>query len=242
MKRTSFSGFFIFFTLLSHANIFAQESLTIKPVAAIPDLKKVFLASPIIYTILFALSLTACVIWFYSIITLRDSDRAPQVFLKQVKQQILERRFEAALMKCRQESNFTANIIACGIHARNHGPQITMDAMQAEGKRFGTTLWHRLSLLNDIAIVAPMLGLLGTVTGMFYAFYDINRTAESITAIFDGLGIAIGTTVAGLIVAIIAMIFHSTLKYRIVRLLNNIENEALALGRLIHTKAALSTT
>lgn len=111
-----------------------------------------------------------------------------------------------------------------------------IDAMKSEGKRAATAFWQRLSLLNDIVVVAPMLGLLGTVIGMFYAFYDINRSAESINALFDGLGIAVGTTVAGLIVAIIAMIFYTTLKYRIVKTLAEVENEALALSTLIDSR------
>ena len=108
--------------------------------------------------------------------------------------------------------------------------------MQAEGRRCGMNLWQRISLLNDVAVIAPMLGLLGTVLGMFYAFYDNNQTPESIATIFDGLGIAIGTTVAGLIVAILAMVFHTTLKFRLVKLLNVIEDQALNLGNLIQTK------
>ncbi len=69
--------------------------------------------------------------------------------------------------------------------------------------------------------------------GLFYAFYDVNRSADTLASIFDGLGIAVGTTVAGLIVAISAMIFYATLKLRFVRLLNVLENETLALGNLI---------
>jgi biopolymer transport protein ExbB len=105
--------------------------------------------------------------------------------------------------------------------------------MKSEGKRAGAAFWQRLSLLNDIVVIAPMLGLLGTVIGMFYAFYDVNRSVESINALFDGLGIAVGTTVMGLIVAILAMMFHTTLKYRVVSALSLVENEALTLSALI---------
>ena len=85
-----------------------------------------------------------------------------------------------------------------------------------------------------------MLGLLGTVMGLFFAFYDSNRSAESIASIFDGLGIAIGTTVVGLIVSIFSMLFYTTLKFRVVHLMNTIENESLSLVSLVdaenHTK------
>ena len=63
-----------------------------------------------------------------------------------------------------------------------------IEAMKSEGKRASVHFWQRIGLLNDIAIIAPMIGLLGTVLGMFYAFYDINRSIESISTLFDGLG------------------------------------------------------
>jgi biopolymer transport protein ExbB/TolQ len=71
---------------------------------------------------------------------------------------------------------------------------------------------------------------------MFYAFYDVNRSIESINALFDGLGIAVGTTVVGLIVAILAMVFYTTLKYRLVRTISLVENEALELFPLIEQR------
>ena len=71
---------------------------------------------------------------------------------------------------------------------------------------------------------------------MFYSFYDVNRSIESINALFDGLGIAVGTTVMGLIVAILAMIFYTTLKYRLVRTLSLVENEAVFISTLMNTK------
>ncbi len=85
-----------------------------------------------------------------------------------------------------------------------------------------------------------MLGLLGTVLGMFYAFYDINRSIESISTLFDGLGVSVGTTVAGLSVAILALILHSTAKYRLVRTLAHIENEAQSLATLIDDRISVS--
>jgi biopolymer transport protein ExbB len=141
--------------------------------------------------------------------------------------------YDAALVSCQKARHFAGNVLASGLLSREHGHQVMISAMQAEGKRCGVALWQRISLINDVAIISPMLGLLGTVLGLFYAFYDVNRTPDTLAAIFDGLGIAVGTTVAGLIVAILAMIFSATLKFRIVRLLNSLENATLTLGNLI---------
>ncbi len=204
------------------------------------DLVKIFNGAPIIYTVLLLLCVLSVIIWLYSLWTLKISEMMPPGFIHQVREQLVEKRFEAALMTCQQDHNFSSQVIACGIAARKHGPQVMMEAMQAEGKRCGTSLWQRISVLNDVVIVAPMLGLLGTVLGMFYAFYDTNRTQESITSIFDGLGVAMGTTVFGLFVAILAMVFYTTLKYRVGTLLNSIENEALSLGSLIETDLVMA--
>ncbi|MBN4066960.1 MotA/TolQ/ExbB proton channel family protein [Simkania negevensis] len=197
------------------------------------DIGKIFSSAPIIYSLLLALSALAFILWLYSLFTLKLKGMMPHSFLHIVREQIVDKRFEAALNSCQENNNFSSSIIVCGIAARKHGPQVMFEAMQSEGKRLGASLWQRISLLNEIATIAPMLGLLGTVVGLFYAFYDNNRTTESLISIFDGLGIAIGTTVAGLIVAILSMVFYTTLKYRVVRLLNAIENEALSIANLI---------
>jgi len=197
------------------------------------DLGKVFSSCPIIYSILLILSFAACVIWVYSILTLKLSEMMPEEFTHTIRQQLSDSLYEEAIEYCQRENNFASSIIVSGLKARNHGPQVIMDVIQAEGRRAGNTIWQRLGLLNDIAVIAPMLGLLGTVLGLFFAFYDTSSTAENISSIFDGLGIAVGTTVLGLIVAILAMIFYTSLKYRVVNLLNSVENESLSLISLI---------
>lgn len=104
-----------------------------------------------------------------------------------------------------------------------------IETMEAQGRRSSNSLWQQVSILNEIAFISPMLGLLGTVLGLFFAFYDSSQSSESLAGIFDGLGIAIGTTVAGLIVAILAMSLSSIIRFRIVGLMNTIETELLSL-------------
>lgn len=220
----------------------AHASATVPPVsdssaASTFDLMKVFMGCPLIYTLLIAMSLTALVVWLYSIITLRMKEMMPTEFVNHLRSLISEKRFEAALAYCKQDPNFCSQIMTSGINARKHGPQVMMDAIQSEGRRRGNSLWQRISLLNEIAVLAPMVGLLGTVIGLFFAFYDSNRSAESIASIFDGLGIAVGTTVVGLVVAILSMIFYTTLKYRVVNLLNSIENESMSIISLVEVES-----
>lgn len=197
------------------------------------DLKSIFSASPIIYSLLALMSIASMGIWLYSLITFRAKDIMPEVFRKDLRRLLEQEQYDQAQKLCESKENILSNLIKTGLTTRPLGPQVMIDAMKSEGKRTATAFWQRLSLLNDIVIVAPMMGLLGTVIGMFYAFYDVNRSIESINALFDGLGIAVGTTVMGLIVSILSMIFHTTLKYRVVRTLSLVENEALTLSSYI---------
>jgi biopolymer transport protein ExbB len=197
------------------------------------DLKAVFSAAPVIYTILALMSVASMGIWLYSLMTFRAKDIMPEAFRGELRSLLLKSQYNEAHSLCSTKENLLATLMKTGLTTRDFGPQVMLDAMKSEGKRASSSFWQRLSLLNDIVIIAPMLGLLGTVIGMFYAFYDVNRSIESINALFDGLGIAVGTTVMGLIVAILAMIFHTTLKYRVVRTLSLVENEALNLSALI---------
>ncbi len=215
---------------------FSKTSTSQSQSTQLVDLKKVFTSAPIIYSILSLLSVASMVIWLYSLTTVRSKDILPEEFLQELKIQLRNGQFIEAEALCQAQPKLLSMIVSAGLSTRKLGAQVMIDSMKSEGKRAATSFWQRLSLLNDIVIIAPMLGLLGTVIGMFYAFYDINRSTESINALFDGLGIAVGTTVAGLIVAIIAMIFYTTLKYRIVKILAEVENEALVLSTMIDSR------
>lgn len=193
------------------------------------DLQKIFESCPLIYSLLMGMSFVSFIIWLYSLFTIKRSNLMPKKFFNKIRSLLNEKHYEEALALCRNDKHFSANILASGIAARKHGPQVMIASMESEGKRCTSKLWQRISLLNEIATIAPMLGLLGTVIGLFFAFYDVNRSAESLTSIFDGLGIAVGTTVMGLIVAILAMLFYTSLKFRVINLLNRIENETASL-------------
>jgi biopolymer transport protein ExbB len=223
-----FLCFFVFFALQAYGADTVDTQTAALPEEGYLDLVLVFKSCPWIYTLLILMSIIAMSIWLYSMITLRSSQALPKSILDQLHSLFKEKKYDAALELCQKQDNYTASILAAGISARKHGPHIIMETMSSEGKRVGLSLWQRISLLNEIAVLAPMVGLLGTVIGLFFAFYDSNRNVESMTSLFDGLGIAIGTTVVGLIVSIVAMILYTTLKFRIVNLLNTLETETLS--------------
>jgi len=94
-----------------------------------------------------------------------------------------------------------------------------MSMVDSEGKRRADILWNRISYLADVANVAPMLGLLGTVLGMINAFFAVgfeNLSAES-RHLTNAIGAAMATTMFGLGVAILATFFYSIVRSRLTR-------------------------
>jgi len=208
----------------------------VKSSGIVIDLGQVFAGSPTIYTVLFCLSIASIAIWGYALLCLRTPELIPEEPLKEIREKLMNKNYDEALMLCEKNPTILFQMMSTGILARKQGQKTMLELMTSEGRRASNKLWQKIALLNDIAVIAPMLGLLGTVLGMFYAFYDLNRSMESISALFDGLGISVGTTVGGLVVAILALVFHAITKYRLTRQLSVIETEAHSLANLIDTQ------
>lgn len=197
------------------------------------DFKQAFSGAPLIYILLFGMSTFALCLWFYCLSSLRNSTKTSKSLVDTLRSQVTHHNFDEALGVCKQEKTLFCHLVAAGIQSRRYGFPVMVETMKAEGKRMTATFWQRINLLNDIAIIAPMLGLLGTVFGMFYAFYDVNRSIESVSMLFDGLGVSVGTTVVGLVVAILALILHSSARYRLVKTLVLVESETHQIASLI---------
>jgi biopolymer transport protein ExbB len=107
-----------------------------------------------------------------------------------------------------------------------------MGMVDTEGKRRADILWNRVSYLSDIANVAPMLGLLGTVIGMMRAFFRLDSVDISVKsrALSSDIAGAMATTMFGLIVAIMALAFFSIIKGRATRVLAEAEQAVHAVA------------
>ena len=200
------------------------------------SLKQVFYGSPTIYITLAVLSVLSFALWLFNLLSLKRFANANDALIQTIRDRLVSNQFDEVLSICKQEGSFFAKIMGSGISSRKYGLQFMLESMKSEGKRATVSFWQRLNIIHDIAIIAPMIGLLGTVLGMFYAFYDLNRSFESISSLFDGLGVSVGTTVAGIFVAVLSMILHSVSKYRLVKSLTFVENEAVSLAHLIDSK------
>lgn len=224
-------------TELLDTDMVALEKEVNGPDLALPsitiDFAQVFSGAPTIYSLLIALSVGSFCIWLYTFLSLRTSVLAPKQAVSLLKEKLSRHEFDEALSLCHNNSSVLFKMVASALPQKNQGETVLFDLMKTEGKRITATLWQKIALLNDVAIIAPMIGLLGTVLGMFYAFYDLNSSTESISALFDGLGISVGTTVCGLLVAILAMAFHALTRYHLMKQLILVESEAKSIATLM---------
>ena len=214
----------VFFSAVS---ILAQE--TAKTTNQNPSLMKLLgSGGPVMYLLGLLSFITVCLVFYY-LMSLRVKAVAPPVFIQQAEQAIAQKDFEMLAGICRENDSPAAQIISAGteiyVRSRNNYVMIR-DAVEDEGARQANKLWHKIQPLQDIAVVAPMIGLLGTVIGMIQAFVSLTGEIATPrpTVIASGVSTALITTAAGLIIGIIAMILYSFFRAKINNLLTVLEN------------------
>ncbi|MCA9267568.1 MAG: MotA/TolQ/ExbB proton channel family protein, partial [Planctomycetales bacterium] len=129
-------------------------------------------------------------------------------FLQQVADQEIDR--DEALELCEANRSPTADVFAAAVKKWGRSSVEVEQAIIDAGERATNGLRRYLRLFNGIATIAPLLGLLGTVTGMIEAFNDIS-TADAMgrpELLASGISKALLTTAAGLCVAIPALIAY----------------------------------
>ncbi|MEA3328583.1 MAG: MotA/TolQ/ExbB proton channel family protein [Candidatus Omnitrophota bacterium] len=138
-------------------------------------------------------------------------------FLTRVERLLLDGRQDEAEKLCKNSSGPVANILSIGIHTRRRSSEEKEKIIARAGSRELRRLEKDLRGLGIIAHISPLLGLLGTVTGMIKAFMKIQELGGSVEAsvLAGGIWEALLTTAAGLSVAIPAIIFYHYLEGKV---------------------------
>lgn len=141
---------------------------------------------------------------------------------------------EAAKEVCRNAKGPVASIFYQGLDRSNEGLEMAEKSVIAYGSVQMGLLEKGLSWIQLFIALAPMLGFMGTVIGMIEAFDQIaaaNNISPAIVA--SGIQVALITTVAGLIVAIILQIFYNLIVAKIDAIVNQMENASIGLVDLL---------
>jgi len=174
------------------------------------------LGGQIIIGILFVLLAVALYIYFERFFAIKAAAKVDKNLMNQIKEQISKGNLEAARLRCAQDNSPTARLIEKGISRIGKPLEDINTAIENSGKLEIYSLEKNVSVLATIAGAAPMLGFLGTVVGMIVAIHEIANAGGQIDIkmLSDGLYTAMTTTVAGLIVGIIAYVAYNHLVVR----------------------------
>jgi biopolymer transport protein ExbB len=129
-----------------------------------------------------------------------------------------------------QENSPLGRVLAAGLANRGRGREVVKEVLEDTGRHVVHELERFLNTLGTVATVSPLLGLLGTVTGIINAFNAI--TAQGVgdpRVLSGGIGEALITTAAGLLVAIPALVAYRYLRGRVDALVIEMEKEAMQL-------------
>jgi biopolymer transport protein ExbB len=162
-------------------------------------------------------SILAIALTMFFLFTVRTSCFLPSAQLLEIKGAIETRDIEKVKELCRERANLLERAVYAGAGKIKEGSQAVRLRMEDEARHVMETYWQRVTYLSDIAVIAPMLGFLGTVTGMIQAFNAIAFKIGEVKPIFLAYGVsqAMITTAAGLIVGIFSMAFYFFFRSRI---------------------------
>ena len=160
-------------------------------------------------------------------------------FMNNIRDFIHEGKLDSAVALCRSNNNPTARMIDKGLSRLGRPLEDIRTAIENEGNLEVARLEKGVSALATIAAVAPMLGFLGTVVGMVGAFHNMAADPNNfnIGTLSSGIYTAMITTVGGLVVGIIALVFHNLLISRISNVVYMLEVRTTEFMDLLHENA-----
>lgn len=161
------------------------------------------------------------------IVTLQFKKIVPQKLISNIHQHLTENRIDEVKALVDKGENPISRIAKAGLEKAGHGREIITEIVGETGSREVLAMNRKISWLSIIAVLEPMFGLLGTVTGMITAFNVIAAGGAGKPALLaKGVSEALITTAAGLIIGIPAMLIHFIFKNKVQRLTVAIETFA----------------
>ena len=165
------------------------------------------------------MSIIALALIIENFVTIKRDKLAPPNLLDDLEELFAAENWKDAIELCERDKNYLTNVVGAGLSKLGH-PFETMQAslreMQTEES---VKLFQKIGWLSLIAAMAPMMGLFGTVTGMFLTFSAIARSGGPVSPaeLASGIKMALITTIFGLSVAIPVSVAFYALRNRVLR-------------------------
>ena len=189
----------------------------------------------IMYPLAFLLGL-GVYIFFERYFAINKASKLDLTFMDRIKDKIHSGKIDEARILCQTSDTPVSRMAAKGLSRLGRPFNDINAAVENVGNLEISRLESKLPILASISGGAPMIGFLGTVIGMIKAFYDMASAGNNIDValLSSGIYTAMVTTVAGLIVGIIAYFAYNYLVARIERVVYNLESETMVFLDLLN--------
>lgn len=192
-----------------------------------------------IMIVLLLLSLMAIYIFIQRLLVIRRAGKEDETFMNRIKDYIHEGKLDSALNLCRTMNTPASRMIEKGISRLGRPMNDVLVAIENVGNLEIAKLEKGFPLIATTAAGAPMLGFLGTVTGMVRAFFDMANagTNVDVSLLSNGIYEALVTTVGGLVVGIIALFAYNYLVSQVDNVVNKMEARTMEFMDLLNEPA-----
>lgn len=186
-------------------------------------------AGQIIIGVLFILLFVAVYIYFERLFAIKAASKMDGNFMNQIRDHVAKGNIQAAKMLCAQNNTPVSHLTEKGISRIGSPLEDINTAIENAGRLEVYKLEKNVSVLATIAGAAPMIGFLGTVIGMVLAFHALASSSgqAEMGTLAEGIYTAMTTTVAGLIVGIIAYMGYNHLVVRTDKVVHQMEATAV---------------
>mgnify|MGYP003672541437 FL=1 len=185
--------------------------------------------SVIIISVLFIMLGVALYIYFERLLAVNAASKIDKNFMNQIRDHVTSGKLEAAKLLCAQTDSPVARLTEKGISRIGKPLDDINTAIENAGTLEVYKLEKNVSILATVAGAAPMIGFLGTVIGMILAFHEMASSGgqAEMGSLASGIYTAMTTTVAGLIVGIIAYVGYNHLVNRTDKVIHKMEANAV---------------
>jgi biopolymer transport protein ExbB len=171
----------------------------------------------LIMLVLVGLSILAVALIVEHLMTIREGVLMPPEMADNVRKELVSGNLVAAGAACREPPSFLGFVLSAGLAEAEGGWTAVEKAMEDATAERAARLFRKIEYLSVIGNIAPMIGLLGTVTGMIFAFQEVANTqgAARASQLAEGIYQALVTTVGGLVIAIPALAAFAIFRNRV---------------------------
>lgn len=196
--------------------------------------------SIVIISVLFAMLAVALYIYFERLLAIKAASQIDKNFMNQIRDHVTNGKLDSAKILCAQTDSPVARLTEKGISRIGKPLDDINTAIENAGTLEVYKLEKNVNVLATVAGAAPMIGFLGTVIGMIIAFHQMASSGgqAEMGALASGIYTAMTTTVAGLVVGIIAYMGYNHLVNRTDKVVHKMEANAVEFLDLLNEPVA----